>query len=214
MKVLVIGANGQIGTQVVDKLLESKHEPLAMVRKQSDIAKFEEKGSAVVLADLEGEINHAFDKVDAVVFTAGSGAHTGKDKTDLVDRKGAIKAIDEAEANNVNRFIMVSAFGADLNAEEWPDSMKHYYEAKSDADEHLKNSNLQYTILKPGRLTNESGNNSISIGKRIEQRRGSIPREDVATTIVNILDKQNTYQGSYEMLEGDDAIEEAVLELS
>lgn len=210
MKVLVIGANGQIGTKVVDKLLDSKHTPVAMVRKEADIPKFKEKGAEVVLADLEEEIDHAFDGIDAVVFTAGSGAHTGKDKTDLVDRKGAIKAIDKAAEYGADRFIMVSAFGADFDPSEWSDSMAHYYSAKSDADDHLMESDLDYTILKPGRLTNESGKDRIDIGKRIEKRGGSIPREDVATTIVQIIDQPNTFGGSFELLEGDTAIEEAV----
>lgn len=210
MKVLIIGANGQIGTQLVDKLKDSKHEPIPMVRKEEDLSTFKEKGTEPILADLEGDISHAFQGVDAVVFTAGSGAHTGKDKTELVDKKGAIKAINEAKAKGVKRFIMVSTFGADFEPSEWPDSMKHYYEAKAAADNHLMSSGLDYTILKPGRLTNNEGQGTVDIGERTQERRGSIPREDVAVTIREILNQANTYGASYEMLEGDQPIEQAV----
>jgi uncharacterized protein YbjT (DUF2867 family) len=210
MKVLIIGASGQIGTQLADKLKGSMHEPVPMVRKEEDLSTFKEKGMEPVLADLEKDISHAFQDVDAVVFTAGSGAHTGREKTELVDKEGAIKAIDEALSSGVKRFIMVSAFGADFDPKYWPDSMEHYYEAKSAADNHLISSGLDYTILKPGRLTNDKGQGTVDIGERTQERRGSIPREDVAVTIQAILDRPNTYRASYEMLEGDQPIGQAV----
>lgn len=203
MKVLIIGANGQIGSLLVDQLQNSEHEPVPMVRKEADIETFKKKGTSPVLADLEEEIGHAFEGVDAVVFAAGSGADTGKDKTELVDKKGAIKAIDEAKAKGVDRFVMVSAFGADFEPREWPASMKHYYEAKSTADNHLMSSGLDYTILKPGRLTNEGGHGKVDIGERTKDREGAIPREDVAMTIKAVLNQPNTYGASYELLEGD-----------
>jgi uncharacterized protein YbjT (DUF2867 family) len=90
MKALIIGANGQIGTQLVDKLKDSQHEPVPMVRKEEDVNTFKEKGTNPVLADLEKDIGHAFQGIDAVVFTAGSGADTGEEKTELVDKKGAV----------------------------------------------------------------------------------------------------------------------------
>ncbi|WP_425421154.1 SDR family oxidoreductase [Phaeodactylibacter xiamenensis] len=210
MKVLIIGANGQIGTQLVDKLKDSQHEPVPMVRKEEDVSAFKEKGTNPVLADLEEDIGHAFRGIDAVVFTAGSGADTGEEKTELVDKKGAVKAINEAKSRGIDRFVMVSAFGADFEPEEWPDSMKHYYEAKATADNHLISSGLNYTILKPGRLTNDSGKGKVDIGERTQERMGEIPREDVATTIKEILDRPNTYRGSYEMLQGEQPIKQAV----
>lgn len=211
MKVLVIGANGAIGTRLVHQLHASeRHEPVAMVRKAAQQDKFREQGVTSVLADLEEDIGHAFKNVDAAVFAAGSGAQTGKEKTDLVDRQGAVKAIDTAFEHGVKRFVMVSALGADRNPEQWPDSMRHYYAAKSDADEHLKDSDLNYTILQPGRLTDDAGEGQIRIAKRLDDREGSITRDDVATTIRTLLDQENTYRGTYEMLGGDTAIGTAV----
>lgn len=213
MRVLVIGANGKIGRKLVDRLLSSHHEPVAMVRQKEQTTRFHELGAKTVLADLEEDIDHAFKDIDAVVFTAGSGGHTGKDKTELVDRMGAIKAIDEAVKHNVKRFIMVSAFGADYDPQEWSEGMAHYYQAKSVADKYLMNTDLDYTILKPGRLTDEIPEERIEIAEKTEQRGGSITRSDVAETIKQILEVKASFRKSYELLQGEKEIEEALAEL-
>ena len=211
MKVLVIGANGQIGRQVVNKLKKnSTHKPIAMVRKPEQQVTWESQNVDTVLADLENDFGHAFQGADAVIFTAGSGAHTGKDKTHLVDRVGAKKAIDLATKHQIDRFIMVSAFGADFSPKDWPDSMKHYYEAKSDADKALMQSNLAYTILKPGRLLNEDPSHKIEIGEEISQRGGNISRSDVSEVIVKLLDHKRSYHKSYELLAGEVTIDQAI----
>ncbi|WP_425392557.1 SDR family oxidoreductase [Ekhidna sp.] len=213
MNVLIIGANGKIGTILSNKLKGTPHQPIAMVRKEEQQKSFEEKGVGAVLADLEKDFDHAFEGVNAVVFTAGSGAHTGKDKTHLVDRVGAKKAIDLAVKHKVDRFIMISAFGADANPDKWPESMAHYYEAKADADKHLMQSGLDYTILMPGKLTDENGTNNIELGDKISQRSGSISRIDVATVIQKVLDNDNSIGKNLELLSGDTPIDEAVSRL-
>lgn len=210
MNVLVIGANGQIGTRLVQKLKESSHHPKAMVRKESQIEKFDAEGIETVLADLEEDFGHAFQGVEAVVFTAGSGGHTPKSQTKVIDRDGAIKAIDEAQKAGVKRFIMVSALKANRDSENWSEAMQHYYEAKSAADEYLRNSGLDYTILMPGRLSNEDGTGNIDLGERIELDNRSITRDDVASVIVEILDQRNTFGKSLELLQGNIPINEAV----
>ena len=86
MKVLVIGANGNTATRLVGRLARGPHNPLAMIRNPDQRGKFDEMGVPTVLADLEYPIDHAVRGCDAVIFAAGSGGHTGKDKTVLVDR--------------------------------------------------------------------------------------------------------------------------------
>lgn len=107
MNVLIIGANGQIGQILVKKLKESgEHRPIAMVRKEEQKIKYEEMGIQAVLADLEGSIDQiasAAKGADAIVFTAGSGGHTGADKTMLIDLDGAIKSMEAAKQAGIKR---------------------------------------------------------------------------------------------------------------
>src|SRR5690625_2286539 len=113
MKVLVVGANGQIGHQVVEKLKDKGHDPVAMVRKEEQKEKFEEKGIGTILGDLQEDFSHAFEGVDTVVFAAGSGGDTGADMTIIIDQEGAIESMENAKEAGVDHFIIVSSMGAD-----------------------------------------------------------------------------------------------------
>lgn len=215
MKVLLIGANGQIGKQVVNLLQESKeHTVRAMVRDNAQVAALKEKGVEAVVANLEGsveEIAKAAQGCDAVIFTAGSGGHTGPDKTLLVDLDGAVKSMEAAEKAGANRYIMVSAIQAQ-NRETWADSpIKPYMVAKHFADKALVASKLNYTIVRPGGLINEAGTGKVSASENLE--RGSIPREDVAKTLVAVLNEENTYKRSFDLVAGDFAIPDALKNL-
>src|SRR5690625_5317180 len=186
MKVLVIGANGQIGKHLVRLLKESdEHTVRAMVRTEEQVASFEETGVETRLADLEGsveDIAKAAEDCDAIVFAAGSGAHTGADKTILIDLDGAAKSIEAAEKVGINRFIMVSAIHAHRR-EYWGRTPSHYMVAKHHADKILEQSGLTYTVVRPGGLLNEPGTGKISAAVNLDT--ASIPREDVAATIVD-----------------------------
>lgn len=215
MDVLIIGANGQVGTRLCRQLQQTEHTPVAMVRKEEQIQKFKEEGIQTVLADLEEDFSHAYENIDAVVFTAGSGGDTPKSQTKVIDQEGAKQAVDEAKKADVNRFVMVSALKADRDPELWPDAMQHYYEAKSNADEYLRNSGLDYTILMPGRLTNEDGTGKVELKERIEDTEGrDVTRDDVAAVIVEVLDSENTTGKSLELLQGQTSIEDAVSNIS
>ncbi|GIO24599.1 SDR family oxidoreductase [Oceanobacillus sp. J11TS1] len=215
MNIVVIGANGQIGQHLVQQLhAHDQHEVTAMVRKEEQQKEFEDKGIHAVLADLEGSIadlEKVLKGADAVVFTAGSGGKTGPDKTLLVDLDGAVKSIAAAKNANVNRFVMVSAFQAH-NRDSWAESpIKPYMVAKHFADEELVRSGLDYTIIRPGGLQNEPGTGKVQASENLE--RGNIPREDVAATIVEVLDAKNTYQKGFDLTAGEDSISDAVKQI-
>ncbi|WP_018662729.1 SDR family oxidoreductase [Heyndrickxia acidiproducens] len=207
MKVLVAGANGQIGKILVDLLQNSgTHSPRAMVRKQEQAEAFKQKGIETVLADLEGtveEIANAAAGCDAVVFTAGSGGKTGADKTLLVDLDGAVKTMEAAEKAGIERFIIVSALQAH-HRENWSEAIKPYYVAKHYADRVLIASPLNYTIIRPGGLLNEPGTGKVTAAENLT--RGTIPREDVARTIVASLNEPNTYRRAFDLVSGDTPI--------
>ncbi|WP_257349379.1 SDR family oxidoreductase [Pseudalkalibacillus decolorationis] len=214
MKVLVAGANGSTGRSILNHLGKNdNHEAIAMVRDNSQAETLEKLGaSTTILADLEKELDHAVEGCDAIIFAAGSGSKTGPDKTTLVDEQGAIKLIEAAEKHGVKRFVMLSTVGAD-KPEVGSDDMKHYYKSKGNADEKLINSSLVYTIVRPGRLSYDSGNGKIRIAEKLEDYSGDIPREDVAKVIVESLDVQNTHGKIFEILTGDQDINEALKSL-
>ncbi|MFO7343041.1 MAG: SDR family oxidoreductase [Bacillaceae bacterium] len=214
MKVLLIGANGKVGRQVVDMLHgHERHTVRAMVRKPEQWEALRNKGIEAVLADLEGtvdEIAEAARGCDAIVFSAGSGGHTGPDKTLLVDLDGAVKAMEAAEKIGIKRFVIVSTFQAH-NRENWPEDLKPYYVAKHYADRMLMNSGLNYTIIRPGYLRDETGTGLVTAAENLKG--GSIPREDVARTIVQTLDEPNTYRKAFDLMAGDTPIAEALKSL-
>ncbi|RFU67658.1 SDR family oxidoreductase [Peribacillus saganii] len=211
MNILIVGANGQIARHLIKKLSQTEHIVTAMLRSEEQMGDIKELGAAkTVLGDLEGNIAHAFAGIDTVVFTAGSGGHTGADKTMLIDLWGAIKTIDEAERQNIKRFIMVSAKNTD-NPEDGPYSMRHYYIAKKLADDHLRRSKLNYTIIRPGRLVNEPETGQVLIQEKItESNENSITREDVAGVIVKALSREDLQGKTFELLNGSDSIRSAL----
>lgn len=214
MKVLVVGANGQIGQHLVQLMSQHpEYTPIAMVRKEEQADTLKAKGIMTVIANLEGtvdEIAGAADGCDAIVFTAGSGGSTGADKTLLVDLDGAAKTIEAAEKAGVNRYIMVSAFQAH-NRENWHEAIKPYYVAKHYADKILMASSLNYTIIRPGGLINEPGTGKIKLAENLE--RGTIPREDVAKTVLASLGEENVFRKSFDLVSGDETIETALKNL-
>ncbi|MGD6940406.1 SDR family oxidoreductase [Cytobacillus gottheilii] len=211
MNVLVVGAHGQIGQFVVKKLAEHQNFSVkAMVRKEEQKEELSKLGAEPVLASLHGSVEHIADAAegcDAIVFTAGSGGQTGFDQTLLIDLDGAVKTIEAAEKAGIKRFIMVSALQAH-NRENWNEQIKPYYVAKYYADKHLEASGLDYTIIRPGGLTNEEATGKITAAENIHG--GMIPREDVASVIVAALEKNQLIKRSFDLISGVDTIEDAL----
>lgn len=218
MQVLVVGANGQIGTHLVEQLKEEgNHKPIAFVRKQEQVDKFKEKGIEARLGNLESsvqDIKKQMDNIDAVVFAAGSGGGTGIDKTVMIDLDGAVKVMEAAEDMNIKRFIMISAFQADVR-DNWNEDMKPYYAAKHYADKFLLSSDLNYTIVRPGMLENEPAIGKVSLTRAMNEFTDpvTIPRKDVADLIAQSLDHERTYRQSFDVTTGDQSIEEALNQL-
>jgi uncharacterized protein YbjT (DUF2867 family) len=213
LKILVVGANGQIGKHLVARIQNhSDFEAKAMIRKQDQASYFEKLGAETVVVDLEqdiGAIAKAAEGVDAIVFTAGSGAHTGKDKTIMVDLDGAVKTIEAAQVAGVKRFIMISSFDTRREAiQASPPSFAPYVAAKHYADEWLKRTDLDYTIIHPGLLTNNDGTGQIEAA--IEVERGEIPREDVASVILASLENAKTIGKEFQIVTGTKPIKEAI----
>ncbi len=208
MRVLVAGANGQVGQHIVRLLVERDHQVQAMIRDQDQAQRLRELGGEPVVADLEGDVSHTVQGSDAVIFSAGGGPGSGAEKKETVDYGGASKLIQAAIEHGVNRYLMVSTVGAQdpKNANE---KMQPYLRAKARADEELKHSGLDYTIVRPGPLTDEQGTGRIDASTELGRRK-EIPREDVARTIVVALEQRNTVGKTFEVFAGETPVEEAL----
>lgn len=211
MKVLVAGANGNVGRLLIQYLSEADYEPYGLVRKEEQKHRIEKLGGTPVLGDLEDDIGDAVKDVNAVIFAAGSGSGTGPDKTTDVDRDGAINLIKAAEKFSDKKFVMLSSIGAgndvDSNADV-DEGMRHYLKMKTEADDCLMQSELDYTIVRPGYLTDEPGTSKIKVAERVEI--GSVPRADVAKTLIAAIEEPNVFHKAFEMVSGETQIEEAL----
>ncbi|WP_277811642.1 SDR family oxidoreductase [Chromohalobacter canadensis] len=208
MKTLVIGANGQIGRQFCELAHEADVPIRAMIRDTSQQAWFQERGIETVLADLEGDFRKAFYGCDQVVFAAGSGPHTGPDKTLMIDLYGALSAIDLAASLGIGRFLMVSAMRADQVLEA-PAKLRPYMAAKHAADAHLRASRVPYVILKPGRLTDEAATQRVTtdVANADDNR---ISRANVAHALLEVVRNRELRQREFSLLDGNTAIDEAL----
>ncbi|QHS21439.1 SDR family oxidoreductase [Virgibacillus sp. MSP4-1] len=213
MKVLIVGANGQIGKHLVSFIQDSDNlEAKAMIRNQEQASFFVDLGAETAVVNLEQDIDaiaKAAEGVDAIVFTAGSGPHTGKDKTIMVDLDGAVKTIEAAKAAGVKRFVMISSFDTTREAiQEAPSSFAPYVAAKHYADEWLKGTDLDYTIIHPGLLTNDDGKGQVEAAEKVE--RGEVPREDVARVIAATLENDATIGKEFQLVTGTTPVKDAV----
>ena len=208
MTTLVIGANGQIGKQFCELAQKAGTPIKAMIRSEEQAAWFKERGIDSVLADLEGEFEHAFDGCDQVVFTAGSGPHTGPDKTLMIDLFGAIRTANIAKQKGLSRYIMISAMRAE-NHMEAPEKLRPYMAAKFAADAHLRNSGMPYVILKPGRLTDETASQQFA-SSLDEAGDNQISRANVAHALLHVVQTSGVTNQEYLLLDGKRSIGEII----
>ncbi|KFF50161.1 epimerase [Gammaproteobacteria bacterium MFB021] len=205
-KTLVIGANGQIGRRFCQQAAAQGASVRAMLRDTSQQAFFDELGVESVVGDLAGDMTDAFEGCDAVLFTAGSGASTGLDRTLMIDLNGAMRAVDEARKAGIRRFVMVSTLHVDPLA--GPEKLQPYLVAKRAADAYLMSSELDWTVLRPGRLTDEPGRGRVALSQAAAAS-GEISRDDVASVALAVLGHPAPAR-EYVLLAGDTPIAEAM----
>ena len=213
MKVLVAGAHGKTARRLVRMLAQDGHEVRGLVRKEEQMQDVEADGAEPVLVDLEeeeveGTVGQAVEGCDAVIFAAGAGPGSGAARKETMDYGGAVKLVEAAEKRGVGRYLMLSSMGAG-DPEGGSEAMQPYLFAKARADERLRESGLDYTIIRPGGLTDEEGTGRIDLAETLG-RRGEIPRDDVARTFAEALEMTNTYHKTFEILSGDTPIRETL----
>lgn len=209
MQLLVVGATRGTGHHLVEQAVHAGHQVRAMVRDPEQVAAVEQAGATAVVGDLEGDLDHAFTGIDAVAFCAGSGSSTGPDATLRVDLHGAVRTFDACRAHDVTRYVMLSAIAADDPMRGRPE-LRHYLAAKHAADRLLLASGLDATIVRPGGLTDDPGTGHITLGVPRLPERGTIPRADVAATMLGCLERPSTIGAVFEVLSGDTPIATAL----
>ena len=210
MNIFVAGGHGKIGLRLLRLLAARGDQARGLIRDAGQSADLEAVGAEPVIADWEAgdDITPLVAGADAVVFAAGAGPGSGPERKRTVDYGGAVKLIEAAKANGVSRYVIVSSMGAD-NPLRGPESMRQYQEAKAAADEALRESGLDFTIVRPGMLTDDPGTGLVDAAPSLG-RRGSIPRDDVAAVLLAVLDAPSTISMTFELLSGDTPVDEAV----
>lgn len=209
----IIGGHGKIALRAARLLTDHGDSVTSLIRNPDHADDVKEVGADPTVLDIESAdvaaLTEAFTGTDAVIFSAGAGGGN-PDRTYAVDRDAAIRSMDAAQAAGVERYIIVSYDGAGPNHGVDPsDSFYPYAEAKAAADEHLRGTELKWTILGPGKLTLDEPTDSIGIGEdKREDRKTS--RGNVAAVIAACLHRPDTENRTIEFSDGPTPIGEAL----
>lgn len=212
MRIVIAGGHGQIALRLERLLAARGDEAAGIIRHAEQSDDLRAVGAEPVLLDLESasldEVAESLRGADAAVFAAGAGPNSGAARKETVDKAAAVLFADAAVRAGVRRHVVVSAMGADP-AHEGDDVFDVYLRAKGEADAYIRGLDaLDWTILRPGRLTDDPGTGLV----RLEARtgRGEIPREDVAAVIAELVESPATAGLSLELIGGPDKVPVAV----
>jgi uncharacterized protein YbjT (DUF2867 family) len=205
MDVVVAGGHGQVGLRLLRLLADGGHRARGLIRNPDHAADLEEIGAEPVVCDMEAldDLSECCAGADAVVFAAGAGPGSGAERKQTVDYGAAVKLMEAG----VRRYVMVSAIAAG-RPQEWSDQMRPYYEAKAAADERLADSDLDYTIVRPGGLTDDPGTGRVQVGTDLDY--AQVRRDDVAAVLLAVLEEPASIGKTFELVSGDTPVEEAV----
>jgi len=210
LDVVIAGGHGQIALRLERLLVEGGHRARGLIRNPEHAPDLQAIGADPVLCDLEASDDASACVVgaDAVVFAAGAGPGSGPERKRTMDYGGAVKLIEAAKADGIRRYVIVSSIGAhDPGGGSGP--MGPYLQAKHDADVALQQSGLDYTIVRPGSLTDEPGTGLVTASTTMGGR-GPVPRDDVAATLFAVLRIDETIGKTFELFAGETPIEEAL----
>ncbi|MFD1472706.1 SDR family oxidoreductase [Companilactobacillus mishanensis] len=205
MKVLIIGAHGKVGRLLIGELQSKNIDFVAGLRSEEQIKAYKENNIPTQFIDLTGSLDDLKNSIEAsgadtIVFSAGAGG-AGYDLTIQIDLDGAIKTMMVAEGIGIRRYIMVSSIFSDDRSKWDASGIKPYMIAKHYADVHLRGTELDYTIIHPGGLTDDESIGKIKLVSGDES--GTVPRIDVAKAIVQILQTPSTGKKEFSFVSGD-----------
>jgi uncharacterized protein YbjT (DUF2867 family) len=213
MDVAIAGGHGKVALRLARLMSGHGHRVRGIIRKPAHAADVEAAGAEPVVLDLEAlagvsDLADAVRGADAVVFAAGAGPGSGPERKRTVDFGAAVKLIAAAQSAGVDRYVMVSTMGAD-QPEARDEAMRPYLLAKGEADAALRASDLAWTIVRPGALTDDPGTGLVAVAEHLG-RWGSIPRDDVAAVLATVMVNRLAVGRTFEVIAGDTPIPEAL----
>jgi uncharacterized protein YbjT (DUF2867 family) len=211
MRIVTAGGHGQIARQFGRLIAQAGHDAVGIIRKPEQFPDLQDDGVEPVLLDLESTDVDALTEVvrgaDVVVFAAGGGPDGNAARKETVDKGAAVMLADAAAAAGVRRYVMVSAMGTEAADPDSDDVFQVYLRAKQAADDHLRASDLDWTVVRPGRLTDDVPTGLVQVG-RLES--GSVTRGDVAHVLAEVVESDNTIGTTFDLLNGDLPVAEAI----
>lgn len=213
MRIVVAGGHGQIALRLERLLAGAGHVAVGIVRNPDHVEDVEATGGEALVLDLEDasvdDVARQLDGADAVVFAAGAGPGSGVPRKDTVDRGASVLMADAAERSGVRRFVQVSSIGAGAPPRPGTDeTFAAYLRAKTEAEEDLRRRDLDWTVLRPGRLTNSPGTGRVHLAPSAPA--GEVTRDDVAAVIAGLVTGGRGIGQTLVLVGGDVPIEEAL----
>ncbi|MGQ4387768.1 SDR family oxidoreductase [Streptomyces sp. SAS_270] len=212
MRIVIAGGHGQIALRL-ERLLSARGDEVAgIIRRSEQGDDLRAAGAEPVLCDLESasveEVAAHLQGADAAVFAAGAGPGSGTARKDTVDRGAAVLFTEAAERAGVRRYVVVSSMGADP-AHPGDGVFDIYLRAKGEADAYVRGRTaLDWTILRPGGLLDDAGTGLVRL--EASTGRGTIPRDDVAAVLAELLDTPATAGLTLELVSGSAPVSVAV----
>jgi len=218
MRVVIAGGHGKIALLLERLLAQRGDQAVGLIRNPAHVADVQKAGAEAVVCDLEAasaeDVAVLLSGADAVVFAAGAGPGSGAPRKDSVDRGASVLMADAAERAGVRRFVQISSMGAGQPPRPGTDEVwAAYITAKTAAEDDLRARDLDWTILRPGRLTDAPPTGRIRLASPPVPR-GAIPRADVAAVIAALLDNPGTWHQTLELVGGDSSVAAAVRSIS
>jgi uncharacterized protein YbjT (DUF2867 family) len=213
VRVVVAGGHGQVALRLERLLASAGHSAVAIVRNPEHVGEVEAAGAEALVCDLEATDVDAMaghvEGADAVVFAAGAGPGSGIPRKQTVDRDASVLMADAAERAGVRRFLQISSMGAGAPPRPGTDeTFAAYLRAKTEAEDDLRRRDLDWTVLRPGGLTDAPGTGRVRLATSVP--RGQISRDDVAAVIVGLLGHARGIGQTLELVAGDTPIEQAL----
>ncbi|CAA9481937.1 MAG: hypothetical protein AVDCRST_MAG91-61 [uncultured Sphingomonadaceae bacterium] len=216
MKTFIIGIAGGVGRRVAQQLLAQGDEVDGLVRNQEKAEELAQSGISTSPGDLVAmsvpELADALRGSDAIVFSAGAGGKDGPDATRQVDGEGPPKLAAAAEMAGVRRFVLVSVFPEAWRERERTDDFENYIKEKKNADTKMVLTGLDWVLVRPSALMDEPGTGQVDLG--LAKIHEEISRDDVATTIVEVLGEPGVNHTILEVTAGTTPIREAVMAMA